>query len=154
MTFNDLQNLLTEKIGETVKDPIVSVDFTKFRVVVLGEVTKPGTKEVKTRRYTVLDAIGDAEDITIYGRRDNVLVVRQENGKAASHRLDLTKAESLTSPYFYLQQNDMVYVEANEVRKSTANADVDRTYRLQVVSAVVSAISVAASLLIALVVRK
>ena len=154
MTIDELKSFLTEKVGETVLDPVVNVEFTNFRVLVLGDVNEPGAIEVKRQTYTLLDALADAKDIADTGRRDNVMLLRREGDKMVSHRFDIRDANIMSSPYFMLRQNDVVYVEPNDVKKSNSSVDTDRSYRLQVVSAVISAVSIATSLLIALVVRK
>lgn len=153
MTCEQLQKLLTEKISVDVKDPLVTVNIVNFSVVVAGEVTKPGTIKVDRNRFSILDALGEAGDLTPYGERSNVLVIREENGQRKFVHLDLNSSEVLTSPYFYLQQNDYVYVEPNKVRQSNAKYNQDNAYKLQVISTIVSATSVVASLVIALALR-
>lgn len=153
MTTEELQALLTEKIRKDVSDAVVRVDLVNFTVVVAGEVNHPMTIRVNRNRYSILDALSAAGDITPYGERDNVLVIREENGERKYVRLDLNKAETLTSPYFYMQQNDYVYVEPNHVRQSNAKYNQDNAFKLSVISTVVSACSVVASLIIALAVK-
>jgi polysaccharide export outer membrane protein len=87
-----------------------------YKITVLGEVSRPGQYVVNNERVTVLDALGMAGDMTIYGVRNNVLVTRENNGKLEFIRLDLNSDEVFKSPYFYLQQNDVVYVEPNRVK--------------------------------------
>jgi polysaccharide export outer membrane protein len=109
-----------------IKDPTVTVDFLDLYISVLGEVKDPGRFIIDHDKITVLDAISRAGDLTIYGRRDNVLVLREENGTQTSYRLDLTNSKSIyDSPVFYLKQNDMIYVEPNDVksRESTVNGN-------------------------------
>ncbi len=150
MTLQGLTDYLTEKIGEKVVDPIVTVELTNFHVNVLGEVNRPGLFVVNSERYSVLDALAQAGDLTAYGERNNVMIIREEDGKRVAHRLDLNKAEALQSPYFYLRQNDVVYVEPNTVKQANARVDSDRQYRLSMTSVIVSAASVIASLAISL----
>ena len=103
--------------NDKLKDPTVTVDFRDMYFSVTGEVKNPGRFVIDHDKVTVLDALSQAGDLTIYGRRDNVLVMRQENGKQNVYRLDLANAEQLySSPVFYLQQNDMIYVEPNARR--------------------------------------
>ena len=94
-----------------------------------------------------------AGDLTIYGERTNVLLIRENNGKKEYHRFDLTSSEVLTSPFFYLQQNDIVYVEPNKARKSNSRYSQSSQFNISVASTIVSAISVIASLTIALLVK-
>ncbi|MBD5238872.1 MAG: polysaccharide export protein [Bacteroidales bacterium] len=150
MTLQGLTDYLTEKISEKVVDPIVTVELTNFHVNVIGEVNRPGLFVVNSERYSVLDALASAGDLTSYGERNNVLIIREEDGQRKVHRLDLNKAEALNSPYFYLRQNDVVYVEPNTVKQANARVDSDRQYRLSMTSVIVSAASVIASLAISL----
>lgn len=153
MTLEALAAYLTEKISETVVNPIVTVELINFHVNVMGEVSRPGTQLVNRERYSILDAIATAGDLTAYGERDNVLLIREEDGKRTYHRLNLNKAETLESPYFFLKQNDVVYVEPNSVKQANARVDNARQYRLSMTSVIVSAASVIASLAISLFIK-
>ncbi len=153
MTVEQLQKMLTEKISATVEDPIVNVRIANFEVVVGGEVRQPKKIRVNRSRYSVLDALGDAGDLTEYGERSNILLVREENGQRAYHRLNLNSSDLLTSPYFYLQQNDYIYVEPNAVRQANSKYNKHNSFKLSVISTIVSASSVLASLIIALVIK-
>lgn len=97
-------------------DPIVTVRFLNFRVTVLGEVNHPTVVNVPNEKISLLEAIGMAGDLTIYAKRDNVLVIREENGETIIKRLNLNTNELLTSPYYYLRSDDVVYVEPNKAR--------------------------------------
>lgn len=149
-TTEQLADLLEEKIAKEVDEPAVKVKLVNFKVNVLGEVTKPGAIEVKSERFSVLDAIAAAEDLTIYGERHNVLLIRENNGKKEFHRLDLADAGIVESPYFYMQQNDVIYVEPNKIRSDNSKYNQNNAFKVTVVSTVVSALSVIASLVIAL----
>lgn len=153
MSTMDLAKYLTDRIGKDVEDPFVRVELLNFRVNVMGEVAQPGAKMVKRERYSILDALADAGDLTPFGERNNVLLIREVDGKKEFHRFNLNDASILTSPYFYLQQNDVVYVEPNKVRKDNAEYNTNNAYKVSVASAIVSACSVVASLVIALVVK-
>ena len=153
MTLNGLAQYLTEKIGETVVDPIVNVELVNFHVNVMGEVAKPGVQLVNRERYSILDAIASAGDLTPFGERKRVLLIREENGQRTYHYLNLNDANLLESPYFYLTQNDVVYIEPNRVRAANASTDQERQFRLSMTSVIVSAASVIASLVIALFIR-
>lgn len=109
-----------------VKDPVVTVEFANAGVSVMGEVGHPGRVSIDRERMNVLEAITAAGDMTIYGNRKNVLVIRDENGQQKSYRLDLTNAASLySSPAFYLKQNDIIIVDPNNYmkRQSTVNGN-------------------------------
>lgn len=149
-TPEELSKKLVSMISEEVKDPIVKVDLKNFRVVVLGQVKSPGTKLFEGQRCSVFDAIGAAEDITLNGRRDNVLLMREENGAVKTIHLDLSDANVISSPYFYLQQNDVLIVEATDVQKENSNYNTMNSFRLQTTSTIVSVVSVLASLCISL----
>jgi len=101
-------------------DPIVSVRFQNFRVTVLGEVRNPSVIPVPSEKISLLEAIGLAGDLTIYAKRDNVLVIREENGEKTVKRMNLNSTELFTSPYYYLKSNDVVYVEPNKTKIATA----------------------------------
>ena len=109
-----------------VKDPVVTVEFMNLCVSVLGEVNNPGRFAIARDRLTILDALSMAGDLTIYGNRQKVLVLRQEDGQQRVYGVNLTSGEHVyTSPAYYLQQNDVVYVEPNSVRsrQSTVNGN-------------------------------
>jgi polysaccharide biosynthesis/export protein len=105
---------LTEK--KLLVDPIVNVRFLNFRVTVLGEVGRPTTINVANERISILEAVGLAGDLTIYGKRENVLLIREEGSSKIIKRIDLTSEKILTSPYYYLKTNDIIYVEPNTAK--------------------------------------
>lgn len=153
MDVEQLQADLTAKISRDVTDPLVRVELVNFNVNVAGEVTRPGQVPVKRNRFSILDALSAAGDLTPYGERSNVLVIREENGERKYAHLDLNSSDLLTSPYYYVKQNDYIYVEPNNVRQSNSKYNQDNAFKLSVVSTVVSAASVIASLVIALTVK-
>lgn len=109
-----------------VNDPVVTVEFANLYISVLGEVNKPGRYDIEQDQVTLLDAIGMAGDLTIFGKRTNIIVLRDENGKKVSYNVNLTSAYDLyASPAYYLQQKDVVYVEPNDTkaRQSTVNGN-------------------------------
>lgn len=152
-TTIELAKELTERISRDVTDPLVRVNFVGYSVDVLGEVRDPGRQRVTTERYSILDALAAAGNLTEFGNRKNIMVIRENNGKAEYVVIDLTKSDIMTSPYYYLQQNDVIMVSPTEVRESNARYDTNNSYRVQVVSTIVSAASVIASLVIALTVK-
>ena len=120
---SEVEQLVKERLEQQVVNPNVHVNLVNAKVSVLGEVNKPGQIAMTSGRITVLDALAAAGDMTPYGRRDNVLVTREVDGKLEIARLNLRDASIFTSPYFFLQQNDVVYVSPNKVRAvSSANA--------------------------------
>lgn len=123
-----IQNELIKR--NLVKDPIVLVDFLNHSVTVLGDVTSPGRKVFDKDRYTILDAIADAGDLTIQGKRTDVKVIRNENGRQTTYTVDLTNAaQTMQSPVYYLQQNDVIYVSptATKARTTTPNGNAPLT---------------------------
>jgi polysaccharide export outer membrane protein len=104
---------MRELLTAYLENPVVHIRILNFKVTVLGDVKKPGTFNVPNERITLLEALGVAGDLNITGVRDNVLVLRNENGKSVQYRVDLTQASLLESPVYYLKQNDVVYIEPN-----------------------------------------
>lgn len=153
MTLEELCANLTERISRTVVDPTVKVSLVNFRVNVLGEVKHPSAIPVTRTRYTILDALADAGDLTEYGERDKVLLIRQNGDTQERVILNLNSSDILTSPYFYLQPNDAIYVEPNHIRKENSKYNTNNGFKLSVISTIVSACSVIASLVIALTVK-
>lgn len=109
---NKLTNTLVDK--KLLVDPIVTVRYQNFRVTVLGEVKNPTVIPVANERISLLEALGLAGDLTIYAKRDNVMLIREENGVRTTQRLNLNSTQLFNSPYYYLQSNDIVYVEPNK----------------------------------------
>jgi polysaccharide export outer membrane protein len=116
LTVKQLSEFMTNALidKKLLVDPIVTVRFINFRVTVLGEVNHPTVITVPNERISILEALGLAGDLTIYGKRDNVLLIREENDGKLIKRIDLNSKDILSSPYYYLQSNDVVYVEANK----------------------------------------
>lgn len=125
-----------------ILDAVVTVKLLNFKVSVLGEVMRPGQIEATGERLTIFEAISMVGDLTIYGLRTNVTVIREENGQRTIGELDLTSKEVFNSPYYYLHQNDVVYVEPNTKRKRTADRD---PMTMSYISAALSVISTAVS---------
>ena len=120
MTRNQLVNYLTEEIGKDVKDPIVYVSFRNYKFTVLGEVRTPGTYTIDSEKFNILQALGRAGDLNLTAQRENILLLREVDGVLTHHRIDLRDKEILESPYFYLQQNDVIYVLPSPTRVATA----------------------------------
>lgn len=132
-----IQNKLIQ--NNLLKDPVVTVEFLNATVSVMGDVAKPGEYELDKDNMTILQALSKAGDLNITGLREQVLVVRKENGQDRAYRLDLTDTQSLMqSPAYYLQQNDLVYVEPNSTKKrqatTTGNTVLTPTFWISVAS--------------------
>lgn len=152
-TTREIEQMITSRVSETVKDPFVRVELLGFYVNVMGEVKNPHRIYVNSERYTLLDALSAAGDLTEFGERGNVLVIREENGKQVYHRMNLADSNIFSSPYYYMQQNDVVYVEPNQIRIDNSKYNQNNAFKLSVVSTIMSAVSIVASLVIALAVK-
>lgn len=139
-----LTNLIKEKLveGDYIKDPIVTVQMLNFKVSVMGEVSRPGSFSITSDRVTLLEALSMAGDLTIYGRRDRVAVIREQEGKRTVLYHDLRSADIFLSPCYYLQQNDIVYVEPNKAKIGQSEINQNNS-----VGVWLSAISLAATLI-------
>ncbi len=126
LTLEEAKAKIVEQLKTYIKDPVVNMRFLNLKITVLGEVNAPGTIRLSNKRVTLLEAIGMAGDLTLYANRSNVLVIREENGKRTTNRIDLQKSEIFASPYFYLQQNDVIYVEPIKARIATVADPVQR----------------------------
>lgn len=135
-TTGDVQEAIRAKAAEFYKDPVVNVRFINFKVTVLGEVTKPATYVMPNEKVTLLDAIGMAGDLTIYGKRENVLLIREIEGKKEFIRFNLNSSNLFTSPYYYLQQGDVVYVEPN--KSKVVSTDAARLRNITIISSVLT----------------
>lgn len=154
MTTADLKNYLYTQVSKTVKNPLIKVKIVNFRVNVLGEVKTPQVVKPEKESINVFEALAACGDLTEYGRRDNIVVLRElENGDMAYGKLDLRDSNITSSPYYYLQQNDVVYVSPNNIRQENSKYNQNNGYKLSLVSTVISGISVIASLVIALTVK-
>ena len=138
---------ITQLVSEYVENPAINLQIISFKVTVLGEVMKPGPIDVNDERISILDAIGSAGDLTIYGDRRNVLLIRDNNGMIEHITFDLTKSDLFSSPYYYLQQNDLVIVAPNQTRKRESKYGAAESYRNSILSISFTAVSVIVSFL-------
>ena len=116
MTTTVLKDTLTQLISQSVKDPIININFLNFYVTILGEVKTPGRHAVGKQGMTIFEALAMAGDLTIYGKRNNVLVSREVDGKMEFARLNLNDEAIFASPYYHVRQNDVIYIEPNTAR--------------------------------------
>lgn len=116
-----IKNLLISE--NLISDPVVTVEFENLHYSVLGEVGKPGTYAITDDNMTLLQALANAGDLTITGKRDRVYVIREENGKRIKYNVDLRSDSLFDSPAYYLQQNDVIYVEPNDMRAGQATVN-------------------------------
>ncbi|MBZ4191529.1 polysaccharide biosynthesis/export family protein [Niabella beijingensis] len=141
LTRKEAQDKITAEVAKTAKDPIVNLKFLNYKVTVIGEVARPGSFTVPDERVNVLEALGMAGDLTPYAIRENILVIREKDGTRTMQRINLTDKNVFTSPYFYLQQNDVVYVQPeNNLKAKQVDAS---NYRwVPIATAGISAIAV------------
>lgn len=115
-----VERKIKSKLSVYLKNPYVSVRFLNFKFTIQGEVRNPGTFEVLEPNFTLLQALGLAGDLTIRGKRENVLIIRTVNNQRVARRIDLTKTDWMNSPYYFVKQNDYIYVEPNNPKVKTA----------------------------------
>ncbi len=129
------QKMYPEYLNE---NPIVLIRIANYRISVLGEVARPGTYQIDSERVNILEALALAGDMTIYGNRTDVLLVRESNGLRESKRIDLRDKNLIYSPYYYLQQNDVLYVEPNAPRQRSSRISTAETLSISIVGTLIS----------------
>ena len=131
LTRWELSELIKNKlvIGGFLSDAVVTVEFMNFKISILGEVNAPGTYSIEGDKVTILQAISMAKDLTIFGLRDNVSVIRERDGERTIYLVDLTNVDLFNSPAYYLQQNDIVYVQPSDIRARQSTTD-DKALRM------------------------
>ena len=147
-TKDELQASLMQKLNPFVKNPSVVVRFLQFNVNVLGEVRSPGTQKFLVDKVTLIDALSAAGDLTDYGKRDDVIVIREENGKKIYHKVDLRSRTLFESPAYILQPNDIVYVSTNTTKLKNLSVDPEKQRRTGVFLTVTSVILSIATIVI------
>ena len=151
LTKTECQDMIVEKIKPYLsvdEKPIVTVQMSSYRISVIGEVTRPCVVPVSTEKISILEALAQAGDLTIYGRRDNVMVIREDNqGEKSVHRLNLNDANVISDPYYYLQQNDVVYVEPNKTKAKNSDIGQSTTLLVSVTSILISVASLVVNIL-------
>jgi len=127
----ELADMIKEKLLKDglLSDAVVTVEFMNFKVSVIGEVNSPGTYTIEGDKVTVLQALSLARDLTIFGKRDNVSVIREKDGERVIYEINLTDVDMFKSPGYYLQQNDVVYVQPSDVKARQSTTD-DKTLRM------------------------
>uniref|UniRef100_F4CA92 Polysaccharide export protein n=1 Tax=Sphingobacterium sp. (strain 21) TaxID=743722 RepID=F4CA92_SPHS2 len=139
LTSYEARNLIRNKANEYFVDPTVQVRFVNFKVTVIGEVNRPSSYTMPSERVNILDAIGMAGDLTIYGRRENVLLIRETDSGKELVQFNLNDSQLFKSPYYYLKQNDIIYVEPSKGKIASAESS-----RFSVVAIIASLLSTAA----------
>ncbi|MFV0218399.1 polysaccharide export protein [Empedobacter falsenii] len=142
LTRTEAENELKAKISKYIVNPGVNINFTNFRISVLGEVAKPGNFTIPSERVSILDALGMAGDLTINGVRNNIMVIREQNGQKQTYNVDLTSKEILNSPVYYLAQNDVIYVEPNNAKISSSKFTPNYSLWISVAGVIISVIAI------------
>ena len=145
-TLEELTGVLKQALSRYIKEPVVTIRNTNYKVTVLGEVNKPGQYILPDGNATLLNALGLAGDLTMYGKRNDVLVIRSIDGVTAKERVDLSKAAFMNSPYYHLKQGDVVYVSPTKTKEKTARLDPNTGLYISIASIAIT--------IIALIVRK
>ncbi|PSL44892.1 polysaccharide export outer membrane protein [Chitinophaga niastensis] len=140
---DEVRDDIQVKAAALYKDPVVNVRFANFKITVLGEVTRPSSYIMPNEKVTILDALGAAGDLTIYGKRENVLLIREAAGKKEFVRFNLNNSNLFASPYYYLHQGDVVYVEPN--KSKIAATDMQQVKRISIMASVLSLLIVIGS---------
>jgi polysaccharide export outer membrane protein len=120
LTRNEAINKLTNAIKDYITNPQINLRILNYKISVLGEVVRPGNFKISGERITFLEAISMAGDLTIYGNRGNILVIRELNGTKTYTRIDITKADFINSPFYYLTQNDVIVIEPNKTKVNSS----------------------------------
>lgn len=153
LTTMEIAQKISSLVSKYIRDPRVDVQLINFRVSVVGEVTNPREINVDRERFSIIDALAAAGDLTPFGDREHLVLFRETNGQLEKHNINLNSSDILTSPYFYLKQNDVLYVVPNEVIQDNSRVNQNNSYKLQVMSTIVGTASIIASLIIALTVK-
>jgi polysaccharide export outer membrane protein len=141
-TRTQAMEFLKSEVARYIVNPGISMEIRNFRVTVLGEVKTPGTYSINNDRITILEALGMAGDLTINGVRQNVMVVREQNGEKKEYRVDLTKRDALNSPVYYLAQNDVIYVEPNGAKIQSSKYTQNTSIFVSIASLIITIVAV------------
>jgi polysaccharide export outer membrane protein len=142
LSRNETIDLLKSKLSpDYIKEPNVNISIANYKISILGDIQRPGSYNIPNERITILDALALAGDINISGLRNNVLIIREENGKKVQYRIDLRSNKILTSPVYYLQQNDVVYVEPNYSRIQSASANSSTSLFISITGLIITIVS-------------
>lgn len=129
---------LKEAVAVYIINPSINLRILNYKITVIGEVVKPGRYPLESERITLIEALSAAGDLTIYGRRDNILIIREVEGKKSFNRVDITSADFINSPYYYLTQNDQIVVEPNKARMNASVVGPNITLFISALSVLVS----------------
>ena len=151
LTVNEANRMMQDLIKADVPNGLVNIQIANFKVRIIGEVARPNEYTIKSTRISILDVIAMAGDLTIMGDRKNIWLLRDNNGKKEQFPIDLTDPGIFALPYYYLQQNDIVYVLPNSAQKRNARYSNDNNFRLSIFSAVFSAASIISTTILSII---
>jgi len=151
LSKQELTAKLQKEIARYVKDALVSIQIVNYKITFMGEISRPGALTVRNERITILDAIGQLGDLTINANRKNILIIRDNNGMKEFGRIDLTNPTGLfSSPYYYLRQNDIVYIEPNRSKQKNARTSQAESFNMSIIQTCITAVNVIATLTLAI----
>lgn len=138
----EARGIVANRLKDYIKEPIVNIEIINYQVTVLGDVSRPGTFKVNNERVSLLQAIGMAGGLNIQGKRNNILIIRENQGKKTYKRVDLRKMDVLNSEYYYLKQNDVVYIEPNKTKINSSKYGPAVSVSVSIASVLITLISV------------
>lgn len=139
LTRVEVINFLKNKLSpDYIKEPNINIKIANYKISVMGDVSRPGSYNIPNERITILDALALAGDLNISGQRNNIKIIREEDGKKVQYSIDLRSNKLLTSPVYYLQQNDVVYVEPNYARIQSASSNSNTSLIISISSVIVA----------------
>jgi polysaccharide export outer membrane protein len=142
LTRNEVIIFLKEKLSpDYIKEPNINIRIANYKISVMGDVKRPGSYNIPNERITILDALALAGDVNISGQRNNILIIREEDNKKVQYRVDLRSNVLLTSPVYYLQQNDVVYVEPNYARIQSASSNSSTSLFISITGLIITIVS-------------
>ena len=141
-TLVQFQDELRSKLTMYIKNPTVNIRISNYKITVLGEVARPGQYIIADGQTTLLSALGLAGDLTMYGKREDILVVRNENGIIAKERINMLQADFINSPYYHLQQGDVIYVTPNNTKEKASRLDPNMPIYISVAGIIVTILAV------------
>lgn len=149
MTKKETEQVIVDRLKPYMKEvPIVTVRMVNYKISVIGEVARPGTFTINNEKVNLLEALAMAGDMTVYGKRDNVKLIREDaGGRREIVTLDLNRAETILSPYYYLQQNDIVYVTPNKAKAKSSDIGTSTSLWFSATSILVSVASLLVNIL-------
>lgn len=143
LTKSEAVEKIKSELRKYITSPIVNLRIINFKFSVMGEVSRPGSFNVETERITLPEALSMAGDLTIYGDRKNVLIIREENGVRTHNFIDITSTDFLDSPFYYVDQNDMIYVQPNQTRVNSSVVGPNISVIISVISLLITVITLA-----------